>query len=119
MTLELFPRHALREPGAKRPEEMGAFLFRESPLRNDPRWARFLDALHPTAEHVWFGDAIITAGTATIISVGTTFCAEQVRFRYADAMKAALGAAVRVTSREPVHTPRSRTRAPEQNEVVP
>lgn len=100
-----------------KPECLKGFLFRESPLRRNQSWAEWLDRLHPTMEHVMFGDAAM-GSYATSITVGTPFAAEYIRFRYSDAMKAALGGHVRVTSREPVHTPRSRTRAPEQNEVM-
>ena len=47
----------LHERRVKPVEAMSGFLYSESRLRRNPLWAKFLDAIHPSAEHAFFRNA--------------------------------------------------------------
>lgn len=93
MTLEIVTLHPDR---ISKPESMRGFLFKESPLRSNPKWYEWLDTQSPTLEHVMFGDATMGA-YATEIIVGTAFAAEYIRMNFSEKLKAHFGAGVSVT----------------------
>ena len=97
MSVDLVTIHPVR---VNKPEEMQGFLLRESALRVNPSWARWLDAQHPTLEHTMFGDARM-GGFAETITVGTEFAAEYLRIHYGEKLKAHFGRTVSIDDREP------------------
>lgn len=57
---EASERHGLHPRRIDPAETMKGFLYVDSTLRTDPTWRRFLDSVHPTAEHCFFQKAKMT-----------------------------------------------------------
>lgn len=83
----------------QKPKSMEGFLLKESPLRNNPAWTTWLDAKHPSLEHVYFRDAMM-GSFATSITVGTEFAAHYIRVNYGAELDRHFGSHVAITSRE-------------------
>lgn len=94
MTIELFTLHPDR---LKRPESMHGFIFKQSPLRSNPKWVEWLDSQSPVLEHTFFADATFGAYATTII-VGTEFAAEYIRMNLGDKLRAHFGGTVAVSA---------------------
>lgn len=82
-----------------------AFRFRESRLRTNDSWARFLDSIHPTAEHMFFAD-LDFGEFAHAVRGGTAFGASYIRENWHQALETAFGRPVTI-SPDGCHLPKN------------
>lgn len=86
---------AMLHPSRVNPSgEMNGYAFYESHLCKDKEWEKFLDTLHPTAEHNYFVQVEESGGG---LDVPNDFRREYMTTRFGEALKARFGRVVPIT----------------------